>query len=312
MFNRLTTYTVFVFLLAYSLSQNNVIAQEQETDSLNTEAFLEELAKLEADLSRDSLTILDLLDSLLNMESKYSTLSFRVGFMSEVLSAGRDLNVKQYGFNPGITYYHKSGIFTDLTGFWNSEFDPKYNLTVLGIGYLGYFTNKWSYIFFYDHSFYSASDIKNPLKNSLRASTYLDFRHLDLGVDYSFLFGSETAHRLRGNVALNFKIKNVLFFDYVKLRPSFSTLFGNTLVTTIRFNRGFRQRDERPFIINEDNVFGLMNYEFSLPITATRKAFSVLFNYNYAIPKELPGENLELEPNGYFAASIIYTIGFRK
>ena len=82
----------------------------------------------------DSLSIFALLDSILNSDYRQSQLALRIGFTSDVVNAGRDLGANQQGLTPGVSYYHKSGLFASAIGYWNSQFDPKYNLTVLSAG----------------------------------------------------------------------------------------------------------------------------------------------------------------------------------
>ena len=96
-----------------------------------------------ADEELDTLGLFQLLDSLIELESlRSSQFSLHLGYISEVSNAGRTLDVKQYGFNPGISYFHKSGLYGDVTGYWNSDLDPHYDLTVVSLGYVGHLISK--------------------------------------------------------------------------------------------------------------------------------------------------------------------------
>ena len=64
-------------------------------------------------------------------------------------------------------------------------------------------------------------------------------------------------------------------------------------------------------ILTED-VFGLMNYTFSLPLYFYVKNFTFALSYHYNIPVALPGEELSLEPNSYAGVTLIYNIPFTK
>jgi hypothetical protein len=64
--------------------------------------------------------------------------------------------------------------------------------------------------------------------------------------------------------------------------------------------------------IQEDNVFGFMNYAFSIPILMTHGQWTFSLNYTYNIPISLPGEDFEYDPNGYFSASLGYLLQGKK
>ncbi|MEO1050700.1 MAG: hypothetical protein AAFX87_08735 [Bacteroidota bacterium] len=359
-----------------------VHGQDIDLDSVDLEALDRELLEFGV----DSLELIALIDSLIALEDlRYSELNVRFGYVSSVVNAGREL-IKQYGFTPGVSYYHNSGAFVDLAGFWNSESNPHYNLTVLTLGYAGEISPKWSYTTSYDHSFYADGGViaqpgfsidtiafefdedfittfSNPLNNTLTLSNFFDFNHLNLGLDYSYLFGQESAHRVQASVSGYFTIKDVGFIDRITFLPSASVLFGNQDVIYSRYNfdnyefedyqelleqsenrdlfgrlllenladarRGNdritreirRQVTLNTFVelldilsaqTDERNEFGLMNYSLSAPISFRINNFNIYTSYTYNIPVELPGEQFELSPSGFFSVTLSYSIPFGK
>ncbi|HPW63921.1 MAG TPA: hypothetical protein PLJ13_16615, partial [Cyclobacteriaceae bacterium] len=97
-------------------------ARGQQTDSalLYSDPYIAELDSL---LEKDSLQIFSLIDSLINLPvpAFRSQLVARLGYNSNVVSASRTLGFNQFGLAPGIAYYHKSGLYTDVTGYWSPE-----------------------------------------------------------------------------------------------------------------------------------------------------------------------------------------------
>ncbi len=306
----------------------NVIAQEDTDLSI---ALTDELAL-------DSLSIFNLIDSLLNMEELGAQLAVNVGYISRITSSGRDLDVNQFGLNLGASYYHKSGFFGSLNGFWYSDFDPKYNLTAISLGYIGFIGTKFAYIASYDHSFFHGEDVSS-FNNTLNTSAIFDFNFIEPSIDYSFYFGEETAHRINPGITFDFKKKNWLIFETVSFRPSFSLIFGNTTIVNnkfrttddLQFNRfleerprlkaflesnpseeeldrflAFFPRAERFLETEDKNVFGLMNYGISIPISFNMGNVDFIVSYTYNIPVELPGELFELSPNDYISLSLSY------
>ncbi|MEQ8413951.1 MAG: hypothetical protein RIB71_05775 [Imperialibacter sp.] len=276
----------------------------------------------------DSLSIFRLIDSVLSATQKSSTLNVRLSYTSRVTSAGRDFSVKQYGFTPGVSFYHHSGAFADVSGYWNSQFEPNYSLTVLSAGYLG-LPAKWlSYNIAFERSFYAqaASDsvIAAP-PNGLNGTLFFDADWLYATIDYTYLFGNGDAHRLSGALSGNIVFRKVWFIDKITLFPSANFLFGNEELVSYRFNvdltdprvqrliRRFPRLRRRLLTPDLQDVFGLMNVSFSTPISLRYKQFSLLLSYTYNIPVELPGESLaDTRPNSYFSTSLGYMIPLRQ
>ena len=362
---------IYMMLFTFGLS---VLAQKNDTLS-----YAEQLAALEAEM--DSLSIFNLIESVLSMESDpKSELNVHFGFTSSVTTAGRDYDINQQGISPGLSYYHKSGIYADVSGYWNSDIEPNYNPTVFSLGYLNALNEKWSYSFDYERWFFNPKDSsENPLTNSLGTSLNYDFKIATLGVDYSFLFGNETAHRIIGNLGSTIKLGKWWIFDDIRMYPSASIFFGNGKITQLRITQqqlNERERRQTEFLLNinnlsddeirrlrrtiilafrndriteqrrnellqlisatenltendvdelqqlldegfevqsfeDGNAFGLMNYSFSLPLSLSIKNLNIILVYTYSIPVALPGEYFEIDPIGYFSASISYRIPFK-
>ncbi len=65
----------------------------------------------------DTLSVIRLIDSLMVLfeQEEQSVLHFRLNYNSNVMAAGRTLGIDQFGLAPGITWYHKTGLFLDAT-----------------------------------------------------------------------------------------------------------------------------------------------------------------------------------------------------
>ncbi|WP_420578083.1 hypothetical protein [Ekhidna sp.] len=348
--------------------------------SQDTLSYAEQLKAIEEEM--DSLSIFNLIDSLFTMDVEPSSeLNIRFGYTTNVTSAGRDYNINQSAISSGISYYHKSGFYGDITGYWNSGVDPNYNPTILSAGYLGTFKNpKWSYSFDAEKWFYNPKDSSdNPLTYSTGTSLSYDFKWGFASVDYSFLFGNETAHRIITNLSGTIKIGTWWVFKNISLYPSASIMAGNSDITQLRYtqrqisdqnkerisrldtfaNLNEKQKNflailfykaystgtitetqwnrlrfelrtasrisaeslaslnqianegflEEEFV--DSNEFGVLNYAFTLPLSLSTERWHFLLSYTYSIPVQLPNEFIEVDPIGYFGASISYRIPFK-
>lgn len=315
----------FLLLFVASISFQ---AKSQDKDSLLL-ASDPILAELDSILnSSDSLTILDLIDSILQapIELK-SQLAVRLGYNSNVVSGSRSVSVNKFGLSPGVSWYHKSGVYADASTYWSQQYTPKLYLTIASAGYMGDITKKWSVMTEYARYFYtpvtqqeldnnetdidSTSQISIPYKNNIFVSNFLEAGKLLLRLDYSFLFGERTAHRIAPVISLNLKKKKFLGCDRVALMPAVSVMFGNeTVIEQVpNFARPIQAillyRLRRPLYTEvEHNVWGIMNYSISIPLVVTKGNWSASAGYVYNFPQSLPGEETGLSHGGYITLGI--------
>ncbi len=364
--HRIVAILVLLMIARPSLSQENAMS------------YAEQLQAIEDEM--DSLSIFNLIDGILSAEPT-NELSLRMGFTTNVTSAGRDYDLSQSGMSAGAAYYHKSGFFGDVSGYWNSGVDPNYNPTVLSAGYLGSFKNTdWSYSVDAESWFFNPKDSsENPLKYSLGASLNYDFKWGFTSLDYSFLFGRETANRIILNVTGSIDLGKFWKFKTVGFYPSAGMIIGNGDITQLRitnqeinaqtanrlnrittfaglttdqkrylgllilraFENGTIDTETRNELLidlrnseelsSEDIAalqtianegyeitefvdskrFGTLSYAFTLPLSLSTDQLYFLFAYTYSIPVQLPEEFIDVDPIGYFSASITYRIPFK-
>jgi hypothetical protein len=279
----------------------------QSADSLLTKATL---------TSQDTLTIIDLIDSLLMLEDEASSqLSLRLGYNSNVLEAGRTLGIENFGLAPALSYYHKSGVYADVTGYWSKDFQPKYYLTVASVGYMYDFNKYLSFIAGYDRYFYSDATYI-PYQNTLSVTPLAEFKPVSISLNYSYYFGDQSAHRLMPGLGVTLEKKNFWILDRVALLPAFYALWGNMTITKIEYVMPERLVERlanrlkygipENIVETEENVYGIMNYTFSVPLSITYKNWNLLFTYAYNIPKALEDEPLTISESSYISGSLSY------
>lgn len=294
------------------------------------------------ELGNDTSSIFSLLEDLMNEDYIKSQLTLRAGYTSNITNAGRNFGLEQYGLNAGVAFYHKTGLFADVAGYYNSDQDPKFNTTTLAVGYMGMLGTHWNYFVSYDHFFYiqpKESDIllTYPLTNSINGSINYLLKGFSAGVDYSFLFGEETAHRIRLNLGYSYYTKKVWIFDAISFNPNLSMLAGNANVTSVVFNKEIAAANSRDLImkigrrrylylyennpellralLSEEqtkNTFGIMNYSIFVPVSFRIKNSTLLLNYSLNFPIALPGEEgLDTSPNNYVSITFLQGISFK-
>lgn len=198
-----------------------------QTDPRNIEELYVELDSLFSE-DEDNLDLFALADSLLAIEdARMSALFLRAGYVSEIVTAGRSLGMSQYGFTPGISYFHSSGFFTGVTGYSSTAYEPAYYLTDLTIGYLYSFKDKLNLQL--SHSFYVYNDTlrNHPFNKAIQSSISYKHKRIETGFNYAYLYGSDRAHRF--TVQTNFRMKFSLkgWVDALTVMPGIAAQWGN-------------------------------------------------------------------------------------
>lgn len=293
----------------------------QQTDSLllRTDPYIAELDSILA--SGDSTDLLLWIDSLINLpEPKLrSQLNVRLGYNSNVVSASRTLGFNQFGVAPGVSFYHKSGLYADATGYWSKEYDPQYYLTVGTAGYMNSPTTWWSIMGEYNRYFYSELDEDTYIayKNTVGLYNFFHVNLFTFRFDYQLFFGDKTAHRFTPSVMLNLEKRNWGKIDRIAFYPIASLLFGSEQITTLEpYSRTllgilYRMRNGLPLYYEVNKTeWGILNYSFVAPVSVSINRWTFMVSYTYNIPRALPGETLELVNSGYLSASISKLIRF--
>ncbi len=260
----------------------------------------------------DSLNIFKLIDSLLSLPENRATsqIGFRLSYNSNVLSAGRTMGIDQFGLAPGISYYHKTGLYADASFYWSKDFEPRYYLTILSAGYMHAFSKNLSVIASYDRYFYRFDEDFTPYENALSISPFLDFKYVTLRFDYAFYFGDQQAHRLMPSVSANLEKKEILGLNKISFMPGIFVLMGNEQITELILPQTPAQwivawikiRNGLPwYTLETHNVFGIMNYAFTAPLYIHFKSWTFSVSYAYNIPKALEGETLTLPESGFLS-----------
>jgi hypothetical protein len=296
-------------------------AQDADSLSLETDSLFTRTDSLLT--YNDSLNIFQLIDSLLLLEKTEigSQLAVRLAYNSNVLSAGRTLGIDQFGLMPGLSYYHKTGFYGDLSLYWSNNFEPEYYLTILTAGYMHTFSRHFSIIANYDRYFYRFEEDFTPYKNAFMFSPFLDFKPFSFRCDYSYFFGDQDAHRIMPSISGILEKKGLFGIDKISFTPGIFMLLGNETLTEIIFPVTLAEWREAIILYSQglpwytvktQNVFGVMNYAFTAPLNINHKNWNFSFSYTYNIPKALPGEPLQLSESGYLSAGLTYFISFRR
>jgi hypothetical protein len=323
-----------VILSLLLLSATQIVAA-QSIDSTKrqnhtSEAFAstkKPVQKNPADSSLSDLSIFQLIDSLVqlpNLDELGSTLVARFGYNSNIVALSRTVGLNQFGLTPGISYYHKSGLYLDATAYWSQEYSPNLYLTIPSIGYIKT-VKKWTLNLEYSKYLFSLTDsaYNSSYTNSIGLSNFFDIKPFLFRLDYSLYFGEKSAHRIMPGVMLNLEKKNWHGFRRILLYPSFNVLLGNETwqisqyipnATTLTEIVRLVSQHKPLYRLQTDNYnkFGVLNYSVSLPLSVAYKNWTFLLSYTYNFQQVLPGEPITITNSGYLTFSISKYFNFKS
>ena len=109
--------------------------------------------------------------------------------------------------------------------------------------------------------------------------------------------------------------------DRISITPTVYALWGNEVVTSLEYVRpesvreaiaNFRAYGTRFRIVEKSkDVFGIMNFAISLPLSVSKGNFGFSFSYTYNIPRALSGETLTIAESTYVSASAMLFLSER-
>ena len=347
--------SILFLLPVQSHAQDSIQSISDKLDTLFAELdelFIKDSSKLE---------MFQLVDSMLAVtEVKFHAAMIRLSYLGQVTSAGRAQDVNQFGLFTGFSYFHPSGLYADINGFLNSSYEPQYFLTVPSLGYFQTFFKYWNVNLSHDFFIYNDTLNSQPFSNSINASNFLNLKNLELGVDYSYLYGKRDAHRLTaiGNIRKKWRFNG--FIQSVSVLPGATVQWGNAdviywrqsdspvldLIEIIQNgNYPPLQRNEYLYLarlllqeryagaflllrrnnfsndqiesaintfnesqIQQENIFGLMNYSIQLPVNISFSSLNLMIAYQHNFPVPLPNEMFEYNSNGFLSLSLSYFI----
>jgi len=305
---------VVLCLFATWLSYTDAQSQTPDSLLLRNDPLIAEMDSILN--SPDSLSILDLIDSvLLAADPVGSQLALRAGYNNNIVGNGAS-SVSQFGLNTGLSYYHKSGLYLDATGYYSNQYKPSYYLTVGAVGYLTPINKYWSLLVEYDHYFYTPpkgdEEIYTPYTNNLYISNYFKVKKFVFRFDYNFYFGELLAHRFAPAAGLNLTKRSWLGLDRVTFLPTVGLWYGSDTIEEYVPNFSTRLQQlqllaqHKPlFSLKDRTVWGIMNYTISIPVSILYKNWSLMVSYNFNFQKGLPGESAENYRTGYAGVSLI-------
>ncbi len=274
-------------------------------------------------------------------KTKNYSASVNLGYTLHNAYAGRDFGVTQTSLGASLSYSHNIGIYSSIGASW---VDNTYSSSSFGIGYKRSFWSWLSASAGYSKSFVRLDSLDDPLSNSFDGSIGISTKYISLGSTFSYLVGDETGRTISFDLSTDFsKDFDDFFISSVSFSPSVSTLLGtdNAVFRKLSINqykkgsgknivravpKNTKSTTKKPngatiattttgggggTTISEttitENPFGVLSYDFTLPISISIQNFGLSIAYNFSIPNQLSIYDGKLSNVSYFSFSASYS-----
>jgi len=299
-----TMKTKFILILCLFPIQQFLFAQDLDLDEEMDEIIDNIIAIDDEDL-------IDILEEL----NKYQVIFTSVDFSNKTYFLGRDIGVDQYNIATQVMYENSNGIFAGVSGTYYSEFDPRWDLTYLTLGYgksFGKQDNIRAELSYNRYIFSNPSS--NDFENSLDASFDIATNDSSFGssVESSYFFGGKTGFQLTASI-----YGDVDLFDLnsakgskVSFGPDLSFIFGSENIDTSRIDN---LEIDIPFInriVSEFETFSMRNIQLQLPVVFEFNDFYIEAGYNINFPIAFDFEN-DIDSTSYFNLELSYIFNLK-
>ena len=186
-----------------------------------------------------------------------------------------------------------------VSGILFQEFDPRYNTTILSLGYSKSLKNLDALRFkiSFDKYFLAPVDSleESSFNSSLNLGTSYRLNKFRTSANLSLLLGSDPSTLFNWDFMGQFDLWKLSPLKKLRFEPRLSFFFGNetVLLTSIIEAPGrFSPNNFVQSTATLDEKYGLLNTQIRLPVSLTYNNFDFEIGYNYNIPRSLGGKNL--------------------
>lgn len=287
---------ISVFLLSFYFVNAQVEISEEE--ELINELFNTEVIDLQ-----------NIIEALYNHKAIYAA----VNYTNKTYFAGRELRrlngevVDQISITPQLFYISSKGLILGASGLYLSELDPKWDTSILTVGFGKTIGKNFNmrYETTYSRYFYG-KEYDNISRNSFDARflVFSEDRMIGTEIEFSYLFGESEAFSASIGLIGNIKLLKFNKHSTLSFQPQFTFYVGeeNIELYTIRFNQ-FRPYREYYY----EKVFELFYAQLNMPLNLSFKDLDIEIGYNYNIPNKLENEP-HLKNTSFANVAVRYTI----
>lgn len=230
----------------------------------------------------------------------------RSDFENRTFFSGQDLGIDQFNISGQVFYQGAKGLSVGIAGIMYSQFQPKYNTTIVTAGYNNRIKGVKGLNIRASYSRYFFAKIDSVEGNAFNSSANLGFawqwKIIGSSADFSMLLGNEISGQANWDIFFEIPVIRFGLFNKISFEPEVSFLLGNETVVVGQYVTLPRFSGE---IYAERNTFGLMNTTLRIPLSASIGNFDLTAGYNFNFPRS-PGTDDTPERTSFFNLSLGY------
>lgn len=232
-------------------------------------------------------------DSTQQKSAEKSYFKAGLGYLSNSVYYGRKDSLATPYLTPSIGYYHKSGVYANVSLSYLASKESRIDLYTLEAGYEFDITKKLSGTLYADKYFYnqSSTNIQSDIKGNGGFALSYDFGALQLNTGADVMFANKTDFSLNAGVSRDFTIGEE--DNQWTITPTVTTY-----LSTLNFYEGYTNRragknaqaanggtiTTNTVVTNRSTGLTLLDYELSVPVSYEAKKWGLSFTPTLALP----------------------------
>jgi hypothetical protein len=220
-------------------------------------------------------------------------LTVSTGYSSHTTYRGRDNGVLQQMIAPSLGFHHSSGFGIEVSTYWLDQTPTRWDDITVSASYEFTLGNNIGGALSYSHFWFSDSSRRSEavFKNAFGASLSLSWSVLSLSVDGDLATGAASEFTLAVSASHGFEIPLTLY-NTISIEPTLTATIGeqNSSLTILR-TKGVKRKKIIGIETQTNTVFGILDYEISLPVTIVLGPVTLSPSVNYVMPLNVIDES---------------------
>ena len=236
-------------------------------------------------------------------------LTISTGYSSHTAYRGRDNGLPQQMIAPSLAYRHSSGFGIEASTYWLDQTPTRWDDIAVSASYEFALGNIIGGGITYSHFWFSDSSRRSEavFKNAFGASLSLNWPILSLSVNGDLATGDASEFTLTASVSHGFEIPLTLY-NKVSIEPTLTATIGeqNGSLTILR-TKGVKRKRVIGTETQTNSMFGILDYEVSIPVTVVLGPVTLSPSVSYVIPFNVIDESTTRSfVNFEFGASLTF------
>lgn len=234
-----------------------------------------------------SVTAQEAKDESKKLEKKTGYFKFATSYLTNAVYNGRKDSLTLPYITPSLGYYDKSGFYiSGSLSYLSSSAESRIDLFSLVTGYDFNISDKVSGGVYASKDFYnnSSTAVRSESKGSLGGNISYDPGFITVNGGINLMFSSQTDVSLDASLAHSFSLGDEVNSWYITPTLAVNVGTQNFYQNYVK-NKPKKKNGNTNVVQVQQNKFGVLDYELSMPISYDAKKWGLYLTPTYAIPQ---------------------------